>query len=307
MFNKVVNYIQKKYKLHKKLGKIKEKKLNKSKNRQTYQFKLNFKNKNINNKKNNIIILIITIIWIILFYNSSFFKINKIEILREDPRSSINIAYLSIWNIKWKNIFNIDKNKLKDKLKNYQNNINYINISKLYPHTIKIKIWSYKEIYNTIINKKNYLLLTNWSVVPINKLNNKLLTININNNKIGNFIDYKQIVKKEKLNKIVYIENKLKKNLLTSKIIAIDFYPIQREVHIILKNKTRIIFDINQDIKWIDSQIKKLLIFNKQYHNINKNDIVYIDLRVQYKLYYCDIEKKYECFNNLKRIYSIKK
>jgi len=307
MFNKIKKYIQKKYKLHKKLKKIKDKNLKKSKNKQSYQFKLNFKNKNTNNKRNTIIIIIIIIIWIILLYNSSFFKVNKIEILREDPRSSINIAYLSIWNIKWKNIFSLNKNNLKNKLKNYQNNINYISITKLYPHTIKIKIWSYKEIYNTIINNKTYLLLTNWSVVPINKINKNLLTININNNKIGNFIDYKQIVKKEKLDKIIYIENKLKKNLLTNKIISIDFFPIQREVHIILKNKTRIIFDINQNLNWIDKQIKKIIIFNKQYHNINKNDIIYIDLRIKYKLYYCDIEKKYDCYNNLKRIYSIKK
>jgi len=228
MFNKIKKYIQKKYKLHKKLKKIKDKNLKKSKNKQSYQFKLNFKNKNTNNKRNTIIIIIIIIIWIILLYNSSFFKVNKIEILREDPRSSINIAYLSIWNIKWKNIFSLNKNNLKNKLKNYQNNINYISITKLYPHTIKIKIWSYKEI-------------------PINKINKNLLTININNNKIGNFIDYKQIVKKEKLDKIIYIENKLKKNLLTNKIISIDFFPIQREVHIILKKK-KLLFLINNII-----------------------------------------------------------
>ena len=302
-------YIAKKINTYKKLNKIRKKQEEKTKKikRHSYQIHLKIKNRNYDIKKILTFIFIFFILIIIFIYNSSFFKIKKIEILRQDPRTNISIAYMAIWDLKWKHIFKVDKNKLKEKLKNYQNNINYINISKFYPSTLRIKIWSYKEIYNTTINWKNYTILENWSVIPTNKQEENLLQLNILTNKQEKFVDYKQILKKKYLDKIRYIENKLNKNLLALQIKKIDYYVTAREVHFIFKNNLRIIFDISGNVENINNQIKKLIIFNKEYKNLNKTDIIYIDLRVKYKLYYCDTEEEYKCYQNLKRIYEIKK
>ncbi len=301
------NFIIKKIKLHKKLTKLKNKKQTKKRKRNIYQIELKIKNRHINIKQLIIFIIIIFIISTIFIFNSSFFKIKTIEILRQDPRTNINIWYMAIWNLKWKNIFNINKNILIKKLKNYQNNLNYIDISKKLPTKIIIKLWSYKAIYNTNINNKNYLILVNWTLIPTNKIDDKLLKINILNKKLPSFIEYKQILDKTYLDKIQYIQNKLNKNLLTNKIIQIDYFPISREVHFIFKNKIRIIFDINQNYKWIDSQIKKLLIFKKEKKLLNENNLIYIDLRIKYKIFYCSKKEKYNCYKNLKNIYNIKK
>jgi len=305
-------YIAKRINTYKKLNKIRQKQEKKSLKKKTnkrhnYQIQLKIKNRNYDLKKIFSITFLILILAIIFIYNSSFFKIKKIEVLRQDPRTNISIAYMAIWDLKWKHIFKVDKNKLKEKLKNYQNNINYINITKFYPSTLRIKIWSYKEIYNTTINWKNYTILENGSVIPTNKPEENLLQLNILTNKQEKFVDYKQILKKKYLDKIKYIEKKLNKNLLTLQIKEIDYYVTAREAHFIFKNNLRIIFDISWNIEDIDKQIKKLIIFNKEYKNLNKTDIIYIDLRVRYKLYYCNTEEEYKCYQNLKRIYEIKK
>jgi len=72
-------------------------------------------------------------------------------------------------------------------------------------------------------------------------------------------------------------------------------------LHIETKNKVTIIFDLNWEYK---KQIEKLAIFNKDYLDITKNSLVYIDLRIKNKVFYCSTENEYQCIVNLKKIYS---
>jgi hypothetical protein len=39
--------------------------------------------------------------------------------------------------------------------------------------------------------------------------------------------------------------------------------------------------------------------------NIDKTPIIYIDLRIKNKVFYCTTENEYQCISNLKSIYSI--
>ena len=89
-------------------------------------------------------------------------------------------------------------------------------------------------------------------------------------------------------------------NLLNINISQIHYYPIEREAHFIISNDTLIIFDLNWDILY---QIEKLLILNKEYQNLAKPWLVYIDLRVKNKIFYCSSENYTQCNENLEKIY----
>jgi cell division septal protein FtsQ len=55
---------------------------------------------------------------------------------------------------------------LFNKFKNYQDNVKSIDSSIILPHTLRIEIESYKELFNVIINEKPYILLENGTLVP---------------------------------------------------------------------------------------------------------------------------------------------
>jgi cell division septal protein FtsQ len=58
-------------------------------------------------------------------------------------------------------LFKIDEFDVFYKLKNYQDNIQSVNVTLSLPDTIKVEIGSYKEVFNVVINEKNYILLEN--------------------------------------------------------------------------------------------------------------------------------------------------
>jgi hypothetical protein len=97
------------------------------------------------------------------------------------------------------------------------------------------------------------------------------------------------------------IVNNLKENIIDINIDEIIYYITEREVHIKTDKNTLLIFNIDSDIK---EQIEKVSIFNKEKLNINKNPLVYVDLRILNKVFYCTTENEYQCIKNLKSIYS---
>jgi len=117
------------------------------------------------------------------------------------------------------------------------------------------------------------------------------------------FIDYKKVLDPTFINNIKLIVDSIKENIIEINISEIKYYMTEREVHIKTDKNTILIFNLNSNIK---EQIEKIAIFNKEHVNINKNSIVYIDLRIKNKVFYCTTEKEYQCYQNLKSIYSDK-
>jgi hypothetical protein len=93
-------YIYKRFNTIKKLNKFKKDKKIKKNKRHNYQIQLKIKNRKIELKKIITFSFIFFILIIIFIYNSSIFKIKKIEVLRLDPRTNISIAYMAIGNLK---------------------------------------------------------------------------------------------------------------------------------------------------------------------------------------------------------------
>lgn len=242
-----------------------------------------------------IIITIFLILWPI-------FTVKYIEIIKKDNITNMNIAYKAVEDLRWEKLYKINELDIYNKFKNYQDNIKSISLKIQLPNTIKIEAESYKEIFNIIINNNTYILVENGTVIPSQaskSLKNLNVIMKIDKNK---FIEYKQIFNPFYIEKINTIIKKLEENIINIKIINLYYYENERELHIEIENWNKIIFSIDDDIEPME-QIEKLVIFNKDYSSIINNKIIYIDLRIKKKIFYCEAEFTKQCNENIKSIY----
>lgn len=240
--------------------------------------------------------LIILIIW-------PFLKVKNINIIKTDSITNIDIAYRSTERIRWKHILLIKDSEIKQNIRDFQENIKDIEIDIQLLDSINIKLWSYKPLFDTKINNKNYAITENGALISV-KDSKELSNIHLINKNHKNVIipDYKKILEEKHVRNIKKINDELKNNLITINIKDIYYYILERELIIILDNDNKIIFDLHWDI---DSQIKKLVIFNKEHFEVNKKKLVYIDLRIKNKIFFCNLTEEYQCIMNLKKIYDL--
>lgn len=255
------------------------------------------------NNKNNYYIWFSLILFFLLIYVIAWpiFKVKNIEIIKQDNITNMLIAYKAVENFRWDSIFNIEKKEVLNRLKDYQHNIRDIKTNITLPNTIRIIIDSHKWIFNTTVNDKSFIITENGTFIPssfseeLDKL--KLITKWLNNK----FIDYKRILDSKYINKIYKIKNSIEENLISIQLEELTYYITERELHIETTNNTTFIFDLNVEP---NEQIEKISIFNKEHLNIEKNSIMYIDLRIKNKVFYCTTENEYQCIQNIKSIYS---
>lgn len=247
-----------------------------------------------------ILLLLITTFFYIIFW--PVFKIKNIEIIKQDNITNMIIAYKAVENYRSSSIFWAEKIEILKRLQNYQQNIREIKINIILPNTIKIIIDSYKGVFNTTVNEKAFILTENWTLIPSQYSEELMELIIINKFDKNKFLDYKKFLDTEYIKKIYKIIWDLKENILSIKIKKITYYVIEREIHIETEKNTTIIFDLNWNSQ---EQIEKIAIFNKEHKNIERNSIIYIDLRIANKVFYCTTENEYQCINNLKSIYSV--
>lgn len=234
----------------------------------------------------------------VLFF-SHYFSIKNIDIIRQDDRVNIDLSYKSIDYVRYKPILNQDKNIIKEKLLAHQPNIKEIYIRKILPDNLKIQISSYPGILSFEKDERNYIITENGVSVP-GKHSDEYIKINLKLKDNLWVIDYKKIFQEEYVNKIADIVKLIVQNNSFIEIKEVNYYKKESEVHIIDNNGTVIIFDLNKEIP---IQIQKLNIFLKEYRNKIKLWIIYIDLRINEKIFYCSTENEFQCKVNLKNIY----
>ncbi len=244
----------------------------------------------------------IAIIFIILLYIIFWpiFRIQYIEIIKQDNITNMTIAYKATDKYRWKSIFTTKEIDILNRLKDYQQNIKDINTSIKLPSTLKINISSYKWVFNTMVNWKSFIITENWTLIPSSYSDNLKELKVVKEFDKNKFIDYKKILNSYFIKNISYIVEKVKENIIDINIKELKYYMTERELHIITDKNTTLIFNLNS---LINEQIEKLSILNKEKFNINKSTIVYIDLRIKNKVFYCTTEKEYQCIQNIKNVY----
>jgi len=275
------------------------------KRKKIFQLKINF---NFNKKlilKVSFFGILIALIWILYILKWAYFSIKHINIKINDTITDENIAYKSIDNIRNKSIFLENNEDISKKLLDYQKNINNIEIDRILPNTLNISIDSFPIIMDVYNSFRLYSLTANWVLIPyrvINEDKNRIV-INVIKSKENKYkiLSYKKFFKVEIINKIYSLVNSFKDNILKHKIERIDFYINEKELHIKTKNNTIFIFSLDEDT---NKQLKKLIVFSKEKDKILK--YVYIDLRVEDKIFTCPYTKEYQCLKNYRRIYEKK-
>ena len=270
---------------------------------------LSIKNKHLEKLKifwNNIthyyifmLVIVLSACIYIIFW--PLFKVKNIEIIKQDNITNMQIAYKAVDNYRWKTILSIEKKDILENLQKYQHNIANIKTNIVLPNTLRIIIDSFKWSFNATINWKTFLITENWTLIPSNyskDLKELIIKKEFDTNK---FLDYKKTLETEYIMKMLKIINSLEENIINLKIKELTYYVIERELHIETDKNTTIIFDLNWDFK---QQVEKIVIFNKDYMDIDKSVIIYIDLRIKNKVFYCTNENEYQCISNIKSIYS---
>lgn len=278
----------------------------KKRKRNNFQLKINYNF----NKKNILYILLsgilISIIWIVYIFKWWYFSIQHINIEINDKISDEYIAYKSLKLIRWKSIFLENKDTIFKKLTDYQKNINDIKVNRILPDTINISINSYPIIMDLYYNSKLYSLTSNWVLIPYKAINEdkdriKINVITTKENKYK-ILSYNKIFDDKLVKNIYLLINSFKNNILEHPIKKINFYKDEKELHITTKNNTIFIFYIWKNI---EKQIKKLIVYSKEKDKNLK--FVYIDLRIEDKIFLCPYKKEYQCLKNYKRIYKKQK
>ena len=239
---------------------------------------------------------------IYFFWFSNYFLVQDIRVVRQDSNSSIEISYWVLDDINGKNIFLLDVSHIKDRLFDSQENLWKISVTKQFPKTIKVALTSYIGVYNTIIDEKAYLLLSNGSLVPWS--DEGLLDIELKFKIFPNFYEYKKVVPSSELKSIFSIEELLRKNFITAGIKGVNYYVTEKEAHFIMETWATLIFDLTEPVS---SQIEKLAVFHQENIEITNPTIIYLDLRIANRLYFCSSENEFTCNENLNFIYGIER
>ena len=249
--------------------------------------------------------LFVVIIWIITIFLWPFLNIKEIYITRWDINVNIDLAYRAVDFVRWKKIFSIKEFDIKKSILKYQESIQDIDISFDIPNTININITDYNSLFQTTLLWKRYLILENWAIIPLRNSSDKnYIYVYMNKKKIPHFPEYKKIFQKKYIQSILYLKNSLIENMITLKIKNIHYYVAEREVIIELEKWWDLIFDLTKNLS---AQIEKIVIFNKESGDITKKNLIYTDLRIENKVFFCDITSEFFCRINLKNIYGERK
>lgn len=228
-------------------------------------------------------------------------NIKTINIETTDEITSKDIAYRSLESIRWKHLLFTEKIDIETPLKNYQKNIKDVEVDFKLLNSINITLSSYRPIFKTIINEKIYMITENGVFIPWDNDELKKINIMIDKKEIS-ILDYKQILNQEYIKRIDEIYKKIIDKLIVLGVKDLDYFVTERELILTTNNNSKIIFDLEWEI---DFQIAKLIEFHKEQQDLIENPVVYIDLRIMNKIYFCPLKEEFQCKYNLKKIYSI--
>jgi len=239
------------------------------------------------------------VIYVLLF--SHYFSIKEINMYSESSGFNINLWYRSIDDIRYKSIFLTDLQLIDKLLKEDQPAIKSVNIRRNLPDKLNIKVDLYDNIFNTTFKNKDYNITTNWVLIPWN-IDPSIYDIEIKWLDPSNYYDYKSVIKKNSIDSISNILKNLYNIKSDIQVLSIIYYINEDNLILKIDSWYYVIFDLREDVL---KQLSSLNIFIKEYIGKIEDEIIYIDLRVDWKIYYCLESTKASCFRTLKYLYDI--
>ncbi len=265
-----------------------------------------FRNFSIPFSKGNIILYSITgafllLAVIIYIVTWPFFEIKNIYITRQNTNVNIDMAYNAVDSFRGKKSFNIDTEDIKKAILKNQESIEDVTVSLRFPDSIHINITAYDNVFQTHIREAPYTIVTNGSVIPlIGTSDLPYIILYQNSSGVSNIPDYKEVFSPRYIEAIEYLKNSLVENIIALKIKALHYFVAERELIIELETWEYLIFDLTWNLP---AQIEKIVIFHNENGDITTKNIIYIDNRIDNKIFYCDTSTEYLCRVNIREIY----
>ncbi len=227
-----------------------------------------------------------------MIYFSHAFTLQEIQIYRKDGISNIEQAYRSVDVFRWKKIYTLGHKDISTRLQRGQNSLKYITIQKQFPRGLKIYLESYKPLFRSGKN----IILENGSIIEMPRQTEETLPKIYFSQKISGQDKLNHI----HLKRIENIWNTMAENIQNFQILLRIYYMQEEEVLFLTQQWNIIVFDLGE--KNIQQQ-EKLKLFLQEKRDIDWNTIVYLDLRVDGKVYLCSKEEEYSCKKNIQQLY----
>lgn len=239
-------------------------------------------------------VLIVSGVWVALY--SPFLQIDSIYIYRKDAIININQAYSNVEYIRWKNLLFIDTNDIAQRLQRSQKSISNITIQTKFPNSIEIELWS----YTPMLQWKTHLILSNGSIISKDSKKYSDIPEIIISKNLEEYALFWDTLNTQDIKNISLLMKEITRNILGFQIRSVKYFVTEKELMIQNQIGNIFIFDLDNDI---NTQIKKLAIFQRETVNINEKKYIYIDVRVPERLFLCGLESEFDCRNNIKQIY----
>jgi len=190
----------------------------------------------------------------------------------------------------------INNIEIAKRLQKSQSAISEIKINKDFPNTINIFLNSHEVLFQT----QSHFILANGAVVlQENEKFPEIASLSISQD-LSEYVDFQRIINPEHLVSIQGIIDEAQKNILWFESSQIYYFIRERELLIKDTSETIYIFDLEQSV---ETQIKKLAIYNQESEITSPKAQVYVDVRISEKLFLCSRETEDACKNNLEQIY----
>ncbi len=234
--------------------------------------------------------------WGIFLILWPLFRIQEINIYKQDSIINIPQAYSSVRFVRGKNLFFLDTWEIVKRLQKWQNTIQSIEFRKKPPNGLNIYLKSHPPLFQS----EKYLILSNGVLLEKQEKQNLELPLISFSKDIEEIVLFQKTLNPSNLKNIDFLFKDLNRNILGFSPQSIEYFITEKEVLITNSIGTIFLFDLTWNI---ENQIKRLAIFQKEWVNISKKKYIYIDVRIPQRLFLCPYTEEYKCKANLKFIY----
>jgi len=275
----------------------------KRKKNKLFTKKLEFENVFQEVPKNNFYVYLILSIALlvcgyILLY-SKYFAISHIELNRQSDSVNMPLAYESTQRFRNTPIFFADGSVIAQSIRNFQPHVQVESVKKVIPGTLSVTLGSYPSIFGFFVGEKYYEITENGVIIPAS-VRESVTIIQPKEWDLTGVLEYKLFFDPKELKLISEFLQTITDRYPLLDIDEIHYYLLSHELHITNEKWVRFLFDLNRDAS---IQLRKLNTFYTEYQNVIKKWLVYIDVRINEKIFYCGFEQEFQCRLNLKNLY----
>jgi len=275
----------------------------KRKIRTLFTKKIEFENVFQEVQKNNVYVYLafgiaLLVCGYILLY-SKYFAISHIELTRQSDAVNMSLAYDATQRFTSTPIFFADKAVIAQSIRNFQPHVQVHSIKKIIPGTLEIVLESHPTLFGFFVWETYYEITENGVIIPASP-RESVIVIEPKEWDLTGILEYKLFFDPKELALVATFLQTITERYPLLDVSEVQYYLLSHELHITNEKWVRFLFDLHRDPL---VQLRKLNTFYTEYQQVIKKWLVYIDVRIDEKIFYCGFESEFQCRLNLKNLY----